>query len=859
MVGQLLGHYQIEGKLGSGGMGVVYRAVDTRLDRPVAIKLLSATALAHTERRRRFVQEAKTASALNHPNIITIYEIDATESGGEPVSFISMELVAGQTLDKVIPPKGLRIKEAARYAVQIADALAAAHSAGIIHRDLKPSNIMVTEQGLVKILDFGLAKFEEPAGTADAFAATQTIHVDMTQEGTILGTVDYMSPEQAEGKKLDARSDIFSFGSVLYEMLTGRKAFRGDSKVSSLSAILLKDPEPLASLVADLPEELDKIVGRCLKKDPQRRWHTMADVRVALQDLLDELESPQPRAVARPGGRRRSWLAQPWMKTGLAGLLAGMLPAGYFGFLLSRAEPLSFQRLTYRRGDVLSAQFAPGGAVVYTAEWDGAEPRLFAAQPGSREARDLGFPGARLQSISSKGEMAILLNSRASGTSAGTLARVPYSGGVPREVLEGVISADWGSDGESLAVVRLAGNGFRVEYPIGKVLLSRDGRAPASVAVGPKSDQVVIFDYDAEVGDFAVTLLDAAGPRILSRGWRAMGFLVCAPGGNEVWFSAARFGEDPALWAVDLDGKERLLTQFAGWPVLHDLDSDGRLLVSAVNSRMGIAYLAPAAAEERDLAWQDASRLYELSNDGASVLFLELAHGEGRNAAIYLRRTDGSPAVRLGYGNRPALSPDNKWVICVQRHGKGSQLLLLPTGAGESKSLSVEGLRYDSAEWFPDSRRILVTGSEPGRGPRSWVRDIDGSKPVPISDEGARAMRVSPDGGRLIIQSGGKYWLRRVAGGDPQPLPGFQPGDRIIRWSGDGRWLFVRTASHDSPNLKMARIEVATGKREPWRELKPVEPGAFFQGDLALSADGQSYASSFQRDLSVLYLIRGIR
>src|SRR6201997_2664535 len=298
MIGKALRSYRIEAKLGSGGMGVVYKAVDSRLGRTAAIKILSTGAL-NAERERRFVQEAKAASSLNHPNIVTIYDIDTQEIDGKRLQYIAMEYVAGETLDHLIGKKGLRVRDVLKYAIQIADALAAAHAAGIVHRDLKPSNVIVTPQGVVKILDFGLAKLSE---TEEADAYAETMHGEgapLTEEGTIMGTAAYMSPEQADGKPVDSRSDVFSFGSVLYEMATGQRAFPGGSKLSSLSAVLYKDPQPASQAVAEIPPELDRVIARCLKKDPERRWQTMADVKVALQELRDELESSQV-AVAKP-------------------------------------------------------------------------------------------------------------------------------------------------------------------------------------------------------------------------------------------------------------------------------------------------------------------------------------------------------------------------------------------------------------------------------------------------------------------------------------------------------------------------------------------------------------------------------
>jgi len=304
MIGQALGHYRIEAKLGEGGMGVVYRAFDTHLDRPVAIKILRADATTSPERRRRFQQEAKAASALNHPNIVHIYDIGS--SGG--MDYIAMEFVDGKTLDRLIGKSGLALRDTLKYAIQVADALARAHAAGIVHRDLKPANIIVGEDGRVRLLDFGLAKLMETtvdaAVDSEAGTATITAREDVqTEEGTIVGTVAYMSPEQAEGKKVDARSDIFSFGSVLYEMVTGRRPFEGANKISTLAAILHKEPPALAEFAPDLPTELDKIISRCLRKDPDRRAQHAGDIKLALEELTEDCASDKLSRASQAGGQ----------------------------------------------------------------------------------------------------------------------------------------------------------------------------------------------------------------------------------------------------------------------------------------------------------------------------------------------------------------------------------------------------------------------------------------------------------------------------------------------------------------------------------------------------------------------------
>ena len=298
-VGQTLGRYEIVDKLGQGGMGVVYKARDARLNRFVALKLMLGAATDPDHQFRRFAQEAKAASALNHPNIITVYDIASDEG----TLYIVMEYVVGKTLRQVIPRQGMRLPEAFKIAVQLADALSAAGSAGIVHRDLKPGNIMVTENGLVKVLDFGLAKFAvaEPAVGGQPSTLPPTVSEQMvTRDGMLAGTAAYMSPEQAEGLPLDTRSDIFSFGAVLYEMVTGERAFQGNSKMSLLTSILRDDPQPLGEKVANVPHELETIVNRCLRKDPARRYQSFAEARLALLQLQEESDSGKLRSPTSP-------------------------------------------------------------------------------------------------------------------------------------------------------------------------------------------------------------------------------------------------------------------------------------------------------------------------------------------------------------------------------------------------------------------------------------------------------------------------------------------------------------------------------------------------------------------------------
>ncbi len=858
MIGETLQHYRIEAKLGAGGMGVVYRALDTHLDRPVAIKVLPATAVGDADRRARFAQEAKSASALSHRSIITIYDVDSGEIDGQSVDFIAMEYVSGKTLDKMIGRKGLKLSEGLRYAVRIADGLAAAHEAGIIHRDLKPANVIISEQGDVKILDFGLAKLTEP-DEPDVFAATESVHVDAalkTEAGTIIGTVAYMSPEQADGHKVDERSDIFSFGAVLYEMITGRRAFPGDSKLSTLAAVIHNEPKPLSQSSDGVPREVARIIMRCLRKDPQRRWQSMADLKVALEDVLEEVDSGKQPISDDAGEAPASQRTMPLLVW--AALIVLALAAGaYVGSqALSPPQP-TFERLTYRRGNVQAARFSPDGqTVVFSAQWANEPMTMFSMRPGSRESRPLDLPAGQILSISSASEMAILVGT----TTPGTLARVPLSGGAPREILENVNDADWSPDGNNLAVSHTVGGKNRIEYPIGTVLYESVGRPPLSLRVSPKGDQLAFFEFDNAVGDYAVTLLDGhRAKRVLSRGWRAEGNLAWSPRGDEIWFGgASKAGANAALRAVNLDGKERTVVETPSPMALDDITRDGHVLGVAADSRMGISFLASGAKEEDDLSWFDASRIYDISADAKTILFVELSYGQPRNVAIYLRKTDGSPAVRLGDGNRPALSPDGKWVSCVVSDGPQTKLILLPTGAGEARPISIDGMHYERAEWFPDGQRLLITGNEPGRPLRTFTQDLRGGKPIPITPEGTVGFAISPDQKSVTVTASGKLNLVPISGAQARPIADLEPGESVIRWSADGRYLFLRKLE-DPSFLKISRLNVSNGRKELWKALRTPDPVGVSITAVVMTPDGASYAYSFQRDITTLFLIGGLR
>jgi eukaryotic-like serine/threonine-protein kinase len=475
--GTKLGPYEILAPLGAGGMGEVYRARDERLKREVAVKVLPAELAADADRRARFEREARAASALSHPNILTIYDIG---SSNETV-YIAMELVEGGTLKDLTASGPVPTRKLLELATQVADGLAAAHAAGIVHRDLKPANVMVSRHGFAKILDFGLAKLVTPEQTE--VSGMQTAAGDATRPGMVMGTVGYMSPEQAAGRTVDYRSDQFSFGSILYEMATGKRAFERGTTAETLTAIIREEPEPVSQLNARIPAPVRWIVERCLTKDPEDRYGTTKDLARDLAQIRDHLsEAPVSAEVsgarnAEPVKPRRSRL--PFL-AGAAVLAAAVGIAAYtIGKKSSAAIPPSFRQLTFQRGQIFSARFAPDGQnVLYSGAWEGRPTEIFVARLDSPESRPFGLRGADVLSVSPSGELAVALHSHLSGPfeRSGMLARIGITGGgTPREIQDDVQSASWLPDGTAFAIIRDVAGRSRVESPIGKVLYETPG------------------------------------------------------------------------------------------------------------------------------------------------------------------------------------------------------------------------------------------------------------------------------------------------------------------------------------------------------------------------------------------------
>jgi Tol biopolymer transport system component len=377
--------------------------------------------------------------------------------------------------------------------------------------------------------------------------------------------------------------------------------------------------------------------------------------------------------------------------------------------------------------------------------------------------------------------------------------------------------------------------------------------------VSRRGDQLVFFNL-TPAGDYSLILVDTNGKnRVLSRAWIETGGTAWSPDDKEIWFGGIRRGTDPGLWAVDLAGRERRLIQITGLPMLQDLAPDGSLLVTSDDSRIGIRCLATGATEERDLGWLDASSIEDISSDGSEIVFQELSSGQGQNGAIYLRRTDGSPAIRLGYGVAPSLSPDGKWITCVRRDRDAAHLLLLPTGAGEEKILSTGAIEPISARWSPDGQRLLFNGIESNQPRRTYLLELATEMIKPVTLPGQLARGISPDGEFTAIINGGKLSLHSLAGGRDIAVGAVEPGVFVIRFSGDGRYLFLGRAQEKMRNATILRMDVRTGHTEVWQELKLTDPVESFFGPVRLTPDGKSYAYSFQRDSDTLYLVKGVK
>jgi len=839
--GDRLGPYEIVAPIGAGGMGEVYRALDVRLRRDVALKVLRQS-LMTPEHVQRLSREARAAGSLNHPNILAVFDI-GTEG---PVPYIVSELLEGESLRERLDHGPLPYRKALDYGIQIARALAAAHGKGICHRDVKPGNVFLTADGHVKLLDFGLAKMVLVEGGAGSRDSTDS---SAPQPGVARGTAAFMAPEQVLGEPVDHRTDIFALGALLYEMLTGAPAFHRPTTIETLNAVLKDDPVNPLELNPALPPAAVAVVRRCLEKNREDRFQSARDLTFDLQQLEQASTGVQRLPATRVALRRKLLLAM----VALAAMTGGSLLAAR---LWSPRSTPSFQRLTFNRGRISGARFGPA-AVVYSQAIGGGAPEVQLTLAGSPESRPLGYTGTDILAARS-GELALSTRRRFAGGErfVGTLAVAPMGGGAPRELLEDVEDADWDPSGVNLAVARSKGIGTasHLEYPIGRTLheaagsvqsprVSRDGRRvafvedPAGVGIGGR---VVVVD-------------DAGGLKVLTRDWASARGLAWSARGDEVWFTAAEDGDQRALRAVDLKGRDRVVLRVPGSLTLWDVDPDGRVLLTRDDERMSLVGVPPGASAERDLSWFDTAGLACLSRDGHLLLF-------GDRFGAYLRRTDGSPPVKLGLKDAYVddLSPDGRLVLATT--ASGNQLILLPTGPGEQRLLPTHGMEsYHGARWLPDGRRILFNARERHRKQRSYVMDVSSGSPQALTPEDTWALSVSSDGtlaAAIGTEDGISLWP--IGGGPPRRVPGAEPRDRPVAWSSDGRSLWIFRRGEIPTHID--RLEIATGRRQLWKRLVPPDPaGVYSIDEFQITPSGHAYFYNYRRVLSELYVVQGLR
>jgi Tol biopolymer transport system component len=848
--GSRLGPYEIVAPLGAGGMGEVYRARDSRLGRDVALKVLPEELAADPERLRRFELEARAASALSHPNVVAIHDVGREGN----VSYVVMELVEGKSLREAMHGGPLPPKRLLALAAKIAEGLAAAHARGIVHRDLKPENVMVGGDGLVKILDFGLAKLAPLA--ASEGDRTATFGGAATGSGVILGTVGYMSPEQASGGAVDFRSDQFALGTILYEMAAGRRAFTGATPVDTLSAILHAEPEPLAVAGPLAPVPLRWTIERCLSKDPEGRFASTRDLAAELRTIRDHLSdaaSGAPAAARAPRSRR-------WTPAALLlGAVAAALVVAYFaGRRAGAPVPLAFQRLTLRRGLIFTARLTPDErSVVYGGAWDGRSFEVFSTPIAAPASNALGFADADVLAVSRSGELALSLHRQHNRTpyaSLGTLGRAPMSGGTPRELLAAVLHADWSPDGSELAVARTTGEVMRLEYPVGTLLAQNDWLGYPRVS--PDGARVAFYESKTGGGG-ELSVVDVKSRKTtLVRGLDGeRSGLAWARDGRSIWFAHSEVGKNLTLERVTLSGKRTLVTTFPAAGFLHDVTSDGRVLVTLGDLRFGIVWQRPHMPET-DASWLETSAARGISADGSTILFWENSSLGGAVPGVYLRRADLSPAVKLGDGIAIDLTSDGKWALARAR-GKVTELLAMPAGIGEPRRFSTSGLGYGTAAWLDDGTRVVFSAVDGGKT-SLYVQALDGPPRVFATDVGGGTFCPGADRrSAVFIGSDGKARLFPVDGGQPRELLGIVAGDRPIVSARDGRTLYV-SRSRGFP-YRVESVDTVTGARSLWKEIVPADVAGIGYLGFGMTPDGQSWAYSYARHLATLYLVEGLR
>ena len=842
MTGTMLGPYRVLEKLGEGGMGEVYKARDTRLGRDVAIKILPAAAATDAERRARFEREVRAVAALNHPNIVTIHAVEEVEG----VPFFTMEYVEGRTLTQMIPPRGLSLDELLRIAIPLTDAVGAAHQHGILHRDLKPANVMVNAEGRVKVLDFGLAKLKEVAMGPEAGTAATA---EPTGEGRILGTVAYMSPEQAEGKVLDQRSDVFSLGILLYEMATGQRPFKGDTSVSVLSAILKDTPRSVTDLRPDLPRDLARILKRALAKDPERRYQTAKDLRNDLETLKEDLDSGEIAAAATRAPAVGVVARHPWIAAGAVLAVVVLVAAGaWWGSrLLTPAqqappvarpfEELTLKQLTTEDISERAAAISPDGRYVAYAFVEGGRQGLRVRQVETSATvqvvppADVFYNGV---AFTPDGNRLYYSAYPKDPHAPATLYEVSVLGGISRRLVEDVDSAvTFAPDAGRFAFMRGLPN-----VGVALMIANADGTEERTLAVRRKGFVIstcawspdgrtiaaAAYEEGSRIGIFAVDAVTGAATPIGAKRWDELESLAWEPDGRALIVAATDrvVADTLQLWKLTVpDGSlRRITTDIAGYHRV-SLTADGRILVALRSEWRGTLWVGPSAQPDR------VGRITSVPNRVSShwrigwtpdgrILYTATVSG---NPDIWAVRPDGSELRQLttspGSDHAPVATPDGRYIVFLSdRDGRGRVWRMQPDG-GRQTPLT-EGPDHHHPVVVGDSRYVYYARYYEAPG-AVYAVPIEGGKPAPVSagawagvPAGFWPAAASPDGTMVfgtswniegggihvdVVPTGGQGAVRKL------PLRVAYDTDNMLSWAPDGRAITFARTTDGASNL----------------------------------------------------------
>jgi WD40 repeat protein len=849
-------------------MGEVWKARDTRLDREVAVKVLSPDVADVPDRVARFAREARVLAQLRHPAIAALHSFE--EVDGRPL--LVMELAEGETLAERIAAGPLPPPEALSIARQIGEALEEAHEKGIVHRDLKPANVKVSGDGKVKLLDFGLAKAwaaEPVAGmSAEDEAAIVTKTSDQTTPGSVIGTVSYMAPEQARGRPVDKRADIWAFGVVLFEMLAGQRLFARETPSDVVVAVLTHEPD-WTLLPEGTPPGVRRLLRRCLVRDARNRLHDIADARLELTEPDETAEPPAAPPVAGTAGLRSRAAAR--SRAARAALLAALVivTAGGSAFLAARSarrEPPVFRNLSWSHGDVFSARLTPDGEnVVYSAAFDGRPLGLYSARLDAIESRALDLPAGDVAGISKNAEMALLAEPRNVGSwkRVGTLMRASLSGGSPKPVLADVFAADISPDGSEFAVVRDGAPGQQLEYPIGHVVHRSRGWI-SHPRISPDGDRVAFIDHDVDGDDLgSVTILERDGSveRLSPQLDYSQG-LAWSPSGEEVWATSYRVEEGALLQAFSPSRPPRLLVRVPSTVRILDAAPDGRVLMTYDDTHVELEGRLAGDTAMRDYSWWRASFVTGVSHDGALFSGDGAMSLENGGSAAFYRRADGSPPVRLGAGSSVGVSPDGSWVFLAPSSGRGTRLQAVPTGPGEPREFdlgSVEPLITGTRvlSFSRDGKLLAFTGTVAGSDLRGFLLDrVAGGAARPVTPEGVDEVLLSPDGTSIAgVVRGKGVWLFPIAPANGAAVAGTLRDDLPVAWESTSKALFVWDRAIP---LRVFRVDLATGERTLALEVTPRDPNGVLYGHVRFTPDLTYFLFRFRRHTSYLAVVTGV-